>query len=68
MLQIGYSLVKRVRGNKLVRISGNLLPAIDKAIQEDRDEFDIPRFSGRRELLDEAVKQFLRSLEKGKKE
>ena len=52
----------------MVRISGKLFATIDKAIQEHKDEFDMPRFSGRRELIDEAVKQFLRSLEKAKKE
>ena len=58
----------REREDKLVRISGKLVPAVDKAIQEHKDEFDMPRFGSRRELIDEAVKQFLRSLEKAKKE
>jgi len=44
----------------LVRISGHLITLIDNVIENAKNEFGGPRFSNRREFMDEAVEEFLR--------
>jgi hypothetical protein len=41
------------------RIDSKLIPLIDRAIVEVKDQFEIPKFKSRREVIDEAVKRFL---------
>ena len=52
----------------VVKISPELLPAIDKAVEETKDEFNVKRFKSRRELVDEAVRQYLKKLQMRKEE
>jgi len=42
-----------------VRISEELLPHIDKAVEESRDAFGVRRYLSRRQFVDEAVKRLL---------
>jgi len=44
----------------LVRISDELIPLIDKVIDTSIDEFGIKKFKSRKDLIDEAVKEFLK--------
>jgi len=44
----------------LVRISEELLPHIDKAVEECRDSYGVRRYHSRRQFVDEAVKRLLR--------
>jgi len=47
---------------KTVRIDGNLLPKIDEAVEELKDEFGSPKFRSRSDLVETAVRKFLREL------
>ena len=47
----------------VVKISPELFPAIDKVVEETKDEYGVRRFKSRRELVDEAVRQFLKTLQ-----
>jgi|GEM_PF-3242118 Arc/MetJ-type ribon-helix-helix transcriptional regulator len=43
-----------------VRVPVELLKAIEKLVKEEKDEFGMPRYSSKSEVVAEAVKQFLK--------
>jgi len=44
----------------VVRIAEELLPYLDAAIEQIRDEFGVQRFKSRVDVVNEAVKEFLK--------
>jgi hypothetical protein len=43
-----------------VRIPGELLEAVEKCVNEEKDEFGLPKYRSKSEAVAEAVKQFLK--------
>jgi hypothetical protein len=48
----------------VVRIATELLSPIDNAVKTAKDEFGVKRFKSRKDVVDEAVRRFLRELRK----
>jgi len=43
----------------VVRVAEELLPWMDKAVDSIKDEYGVPKFKTRKDLVDSAVKAFL---------
>lgn len=50
--------------HKTVRIDERLIPKIDEAVKDLKDEFGIPEFRSRANLVETAVRKFLKELPK----
>ena len=50
-----------------MRLRAELLPHIEKAIEQEKDEFGVPRFRSRADFVTEAVKELLKELAKAKR-
>ena len=48
-----------------VRIPVELLVAVEKLVKEEKDEFGMPKYRSKSEVVTEAVKQFLQKHSKG---
>jgi hypothetical protein len=48
--------------SRVVRIDGALLPWIDAAVNEARDEFDSKKYGSRKDVVDDAVKRLVGEL------
>jgi hypothetical protein len=48
----------------VVKIAPELLPLLDQVAEKSKDEFGVRRYRSRKDVVDEAVRRFLRELRK----